>query len=98
MSSQKFRFGDGYELDLAAYELRRDGRAVKLPRIPTEVLKLLLEQRGNLVTREEIIERIWGREVFVDTDNSINAAIRKIRQVLKDDPDEPSFIQTVPAK
>jgi TolB-like protein/DNA-binding winged helix-turn-helix (wHTH) protein len=95
MSSQKFRFGDGYELDLAAYELRRDGRAVKLPRIPTEVLKLLLEQRGNLVTREEIIERIWGREVFVDTDNSINAAIRKIRQVLKDDAEEPRFIQTV---
>jgi TolB-like protein/DNA-binding winged helix-turn-helix (wHTH) protein len=97
-SSQRFRFGDGYELDLAAYELRRDGRALRLPRIPMEVLRLLLEQRGNLVTRDEIIERIWGREVFVDTDNSINAAIRKIRQVLKDDADEPHFIQTVPAK
>src|SRR5579864_8998187 len=97
-SPQRFRFGDGYELDLAAYELRRDGRALRLPRIPMEVLRLLLEQRGNLVTRDEIIERIWGREVFVDTDNSINAAIRKIRQVLKDDADEPHFIQTVPAK
>lgn len=97
-SSQRFRFGDGYELDLAAYELRRDGRALRLPRIPMEVLKLLIEQRGNLVTRDEIIERIWGREVFVDTDNSINAAIRKIRHVLKDDADEPHFIQTVPAK
>jgi TolB-like protein/DNA-binding winged helix-turn-helix (wHTH) protein len=63
-----------------------------------EVLRLLLEQRGNLVTRDEIIERIWGREVFVDTDNSINAAIRKIRRVLKDDADEPRFIQTVPAR
>jgi len=97
-SSQRFRFGDGYELDLGAYELRWDGRALRLPRIPMEVLRLLLEQRGNLVTREEIIERIWGREVFVDTDNSINAAVRKIRQVLKDDADEPHFIQTVPAK
>jgi TolB-like protein/DNA-binding winged helix-turn-helix (wHTH) protein/Tfp pilus assembly protein PilF len=97
-SSQRFRFGDGYELDLAAYELRRDGRALRLPRIPMEVLRLLLERRGNLVTRDEIIERIWGREVFVDTDNSINAAVRKIRQVLKDDADEPRFIQTVPAK
>jgi TolB-like protein/DNA-binding winged helix-turn-helix (wHTH) protein len=97
-SSQRFRFGDGYELDLGAYELRRDGRALKLPRIPMEVLRLLLERRGNLVTREEIIERIWGREVFVDTDNSINAAVRKIRQVLNDDADEPHFIQTVPAK
>jgi TolB-like protein/DNA-binding winged helix-turn-helix (wHTH) protein len=97
-SSQRFRFGDGYELDLGAYELRRDGRALRLPRIPMEVLRLLLEQRGNLVTRDQIIERIWGREVFVDTDNSINAAVRKIRQVLNDDADEPHFIQTVPAK
>jgi TolB-like protein/DNA-binding winged helix-turn-helix (wHTH) protein len=97
-SSQRFLFGDGYELDVRAYELRLDGRALRLPRIPMEVLRLLLEQRGNLVTRDEIIERIWGREVFVDTDNSINAAVRKIRQVLKDDADEPRFIQTVPAK
>jgi len=97
-SPQRFRFGDGYELDLGAYELRRDGRALKLPRIPMDVLKLLLEQRGNLVTRDQIIARIWGTEVFVDTDNSINAAVRKIRQVLKDDADEPQFIQTVPAK
>jgi TolB-like protein/DNA-binding winged helix-turn-helix (wHTH) protein/Tfp pilus assembly protein PilF len=97
-SSQRFQFGDGYELDLGAYELRRDGRALRLPRIPMEVLRLLIEQRGNLVTREEIIERIWGREVFVDTDNSINAAVRKIRQVLNDDADEPDFIQTIPAK
>jgi TolB-like protein/DNA-binding winged helix-turn-helix (wHTH) protein/Tfp pilus assembly protein PilF len=97
-SSQRFRFGDGYELDLGAYELRQEGRALRLPRIPMEVLRLLIERRGNLVTREEIIERIWGREVFVDTDNSINAAIRKIRRVLKDDADEPRFIQTVPAK
>jgi TolB-like protein/DNA-binding winged helix-turn-helix (wHTH) protein len=97
-ASQRFRFGDGYELDLGAYELRRDGRALKLPRIPMDVLKLLLEQRGNLVTRDQIIARIWGTEVFVDTDNSINAAVRKIRQVLKDDADEPQFIQTVPAK
>ncbi len=97
-SSQRFRFGDGYELDLGAYELRRDGRALRLPRIPMEVLRLLIEQRGNLVTRDQIIERIWGREVFVDTDNSINAAVRKIRLVLKDDADEPHIIQTVPAK
>jgi TolB-like protein/DNA-binding winged helix-turn-helix (wHTH) protein len=97
-SPQRFLFGDGYELDLGAYELRRDGRALKLPRIPMDVLKLLLEQRGNLVTRDQIIARIWGTEVFVDTDNSINAAVRKIRQVLRDDADEPQFIQTVPAK
>lgn len=94
-SSRRLLFGDGFDLDLGAYELRRDGRALKLPRIPMEVLLLLMEQRGNLVTREQIVERIWGKEIFVDTDNSINAAIRKIRRALRDDSEEPHFIQTV---
>ena len=98
ISSPRFRFGEGYELDLGAYELRRDGHALKLPHIPMEVLLLLIEQRGNVVTRHQIIERIWGKEVFVDTDNSINAAIRKIRRVLKDHASEPRFVQTVTAK
>ena len=78
-----------------AYELRRAGRPLKLERIPMELLLLLVESRGQLVTREQIIERIWGRDVFLDADTSINSAIRKIRQVLKDDPEEPKFIQTV---
>jgi DNA-binding winged helix-turn-helix (wHTH) protein/tetratricopeptide (TPR) repeat protein len=60
-----------------------------------EVLFLLVERRGQLVTREEIIEKLWGKDVFLDTDNGINTAIRKIRQVLKDDPDQPHFVQTV---
>jgi len=60
-----------------------------------EVLFLLVERRGQLVTREEIIEKLWGKNVFLDTDNAINTAIRKIRQVLKDEPEQPRFIQTV---
>src|SRR5258708_35498521 len=60
-----------------------------------DLLLLLVEQRGQLVTREQIIEKVWGKDVFLDTDNSINAAIRKIRQVLKDDPEQPRFVQTV---
>src|SRR5271156_2809497 len=91
----RVRFGENFELDLLSYELRRAGRVQKLERIPAEILLLLVEQRGQLVTREQIIERIWGKDVFVDTDNSINAAIRKIRQVLKDDPEQPRFLQTV---
>jgi eukaryotic-like serine/threonine-protein kinase len=86
---------DEFELDLRAYQLRRSGRTLKLERIPIEVLFLLVERRGQLVTREEIIEKLWGKDVFVDTDNAINTAIRKIRQVLKDDPEQPRFIQTV---
>jgi tetratricopeptide (TPR) repeat protein/DNA-binding winged helix-turn-helix (wHTH) protein/TolB-like protein len=60
-----------------------------------ELLLLLIENRGQLVTREQILERIWGKDVFLDCDNSINAAVRKARQALKDDPEHPRFIQTV---
>jgi serine/threonine protein kinase/Flp pilus assembly protein TadD len=98
MPADVVKFGDGLELDKDAYELRRSGRALKLERIPMEVLLLLVERRGQLVTREDIIARIWGKDVFLDTDSSINGAIRKIRQVLKDDPEKPVFVQTVTAK
>jgi DNA-binding response OmpR family regulator len=64
-----FRFED-FELDRGTYELRRAGRPVRLQRLPLELLYLLVEGRGQLVTREEIIERIWGKGVFVDSENS----------------------------
>ena len=98
MPSDVVRFGNGLELDRRAYELRRSGRPLKLERIPMELLLLLVERKGQLVTREEIIEKVWGKDLFFDTDNSINAAIRKIRQVLKDDPEKPLFVQTVTGK
>ena len=94
MAAGLVRF-DEFEVDLRGYQLRRSGRTLKLERIPMEVLFLLVERRGQLVTREEIIEKLWGKDVFLDTDNAINTAIRKIRQVLKDDPEQPRFIQTV---
>ncbi|MFZ0956329.1 MAG: winged helix-turn-helix domain-containing protein [Candidatus Sulfotelmatobacter sp.] len=86
---------DNLELDRRACELRRSGRPVKLSRIPMELLLLLVERRGELVTRDEIGERIWGKDVFVDQDNNINAAVRKLRQVLDDDSEHPKFVQTV---
>ncbi len=92
---QLIRFGEDFELEPRVPELRRAGRVLKLERIPMELLLLLVEQRGGLVRREQIVERIWGKGVFLDTDNSINGAIRKIRQVLKDDPEQPRFIQTL---
>jgi TolB-like protein/DNA-binding winged helix-turn-helix (wHTH) protein/Flp pilus assembly protein TadD len=95
MSPDLVVLADNLELDRRAYQLRRSGKPVKLSRIPMELLLLLVERRGELVTREEIGERIWGKDVFVDQDNNINAAIRKLRQVLDDDPEEPKFIQTV---
>src|SRR5947209_208349 len=96
--AESIKLGEEIELDLRAYELRRSGRALKLERIPMELLLLLVEQRGQLVGRDQIIERVWGKGVFVDADNSINAAIRKIRQALKDDPERPRFIQTITGK
>ena len=95
VSAGLFKFGDVFDLDLGACELRRSGQPLRLGRIPMEMLLLLIEQRGQLVTRERIIERVWGKDVFLDTDNSINAAIRKIRQVLEDDPEQPRFVQTL---
>ena len=94
MPEDLVRFED-FELDPRAYQVRRSGRTLKLERIPMEVLLLLAERRGQLVTREEIIEKLWGKNVFLDTDNAINTAIRKIRQALKDDPEQPRFVQTV---
>ena len=92
------RFGEDFEFDLHAYRLCRSGRILKLERIPAEVLAVLIERQGQLVSREQIVERIWGKGAFLDTDNSINGAIRKVRQVLKDDPEQPRFIQTVTGK
>ncbi|MGA2534802.1 MAG: winged helix-turn-helix domain-containing protein [Terracidiphilus sp.] len=63
-----------------------------------EVLQLLVQRQGLVVTREQLVEKIWGKDVYLDTDNSINGAIRKVRQVLKDDPQEPRFIQTISGK
>jgi TolB-like protein/DNA-binding winged helix-turn-helix (wHTH) protein len=98
MSANVVRFGDKLELDRGSYELRRSGRSLKLERIPLDILFLLVERSGQLVTRDDIIGRIWGKDVFLDTDGSINTAIRKIRQVLKDDPEKPVFVQTVTGK
>jgi TolB-like protein/DNA-binding winged helix-turn-helix (wHTH) protein len=92
-----YEFGE-FELDCARFELRRNGRSVKIERIPMDLLILLAEKDGAAVTRREIIERLWGKDVFVDTEHGINTAIRKIRQALKDDPEQPRFVQTVTGK
>jgi len=89
------RFGGKFELDRGAYELRKAGRPLRLARIPMELLLLLLEHPDQLVSREQIAERIWGKDVFLDIDNGINAVVRRIRLVLEDDPEQPRFIQTV---
>lgn len=89
---------DEFSLDCDRFELLRSGRTVKLEKIPMELLILLATKDGHLVTRQEIIDCLWSGDVFVDTEHGINTAIRKIRLALKDNPDQPRFVQTVTGK
>jgi TolB-like protein/DNA-binding winged helix-turn-helix (wHTH) protein/Flp pilus assembly protein TadD len=89
------RLGDDFELEFSPRRLRRGNHVLKLERIPLELLVVLTERAGELVTREEIVARVWGKAPVFDSDNSIRSAIRKIRQVLKDDSEQPRFIETV---
>ena len=86
---------DRFELDLHSYELRESGRVIKLERLPTELLILLAESQGQMVTRDAIVRRLWGDNVFVDTRQGINTAVRKLRIALHDDPENPRLLQTV---
>jgi len=97
MFGDLFQFED-FVLDRGAYELRRGAEVVALQRIPLDLLFLLVERRGQLVTREEILERVWGKGVFVDSETSINTAVRKVRRALCDNPEAPRFVATVPAR
>jgi len=94
---ETFRFGD-FELDVAAYQLRRKGHPVKIGRQPMDLLILLVERPGQLVPRAAIVERLWGQDVFVDVETGVNTAISKIRQALRDSPEAPAFVETVPGK
>ena len=92
-----FRFGE-FELDVAAFTLRREGIPVPLEKIPMEVLVLLVEHAGTLVARDSIHAALWGSDVFLDRDAAINTAMRKIRRALGEDVDRPRFVETVVGK
>ena len=92
-----YQFGN-FQLNVARYELRRNGRVLKLEKIPMELLILLVGRHGELVSREEIIAKLWGRDVFIETEHGVNTAVRKIRQTLGDDPEQSRFVQTVVGK
>jgi DNA-binding winged helix-turn-helix (wHTH) protein len=91
------RFGD-FELDVDGYELRRGGRPIRLEQQPMDLLLMLVERRGQLVSREEIVDRLWGKDVFVDVDAGVHTAVRKIRRALRDSPEKPLFLETVSGK
>ena len=87
-----------FELDLRARELRKHGLRIKLQDQPFQILALLLEKPGEVVTREELRDRLWPADTFVDFDHSLNSAVKKLRQALNDDPDVPRFIETLPRR
>jgi TolB-like protein/DNA-binding winged helix-turn-helix (wHTH) protein/Tfp pilus assembly protein PilF len=97
MPASIFKFGP-YQLDRKNFELRRNGESLKLDRTPLELLFLLVENAGSLVTHEEAIERVWGKEVFIEAETSLYTAVRKIRRALGDDTEEPQYVQTVSRK
>jgi Tol biopolymer transport system component/DNA-binding winged helix-turn-helix (wHTH) protein len=92
--SQVVRFGV-YEIDPRAGELRRNGVKIKIQEQPYQVLALLLERPGEVVTREELKRRLWPADTFVDFDHSLNAAIKRLRDVLRDSADNPRFVETL---
>jgi DNA-binding winged helix-turn-helix (wHTH) protein len=89
-----FRFAR-FEADRERYQLWSETRPIKLERIPLELLFLLLENRGKLVSRTQIAAKLWGDDLFLDIERSINTAVRKVRKALDDDPHHPQFVETV---
>jgi DNA-binding winged helix-turn-helix (wHTH) protein len=87
-----------YELDPGRYELRRQGKRLRVAPAPMDLLMLLIKRRGVLVNREEIAARLWTEPGMVDVDQGINTAVRRLREVLRDDPSGPRFIETVVGK
>ena len=92
-----YRFGP-YELNADEGTLTRHGNRVKLQDLPCRLLLMLVEQPGQIVSREAVRQRLWPENTFVEFDNSLGVAVRKIRDALGDDADSPRYVETVPRK
>ena len=93
----KLQFGV-YELDRDAMELRKHGVPIRLQEQPLRVLATLIERPGEVVTREELQERIWGKDTFVDFEQSLNKAVNRLREALNDEAGQPRYVETVPRR
>lgn len=91
---KKVRFDD-FELDFGRFQLCRNGQPVRLEGLPLQLLMFLIDNQRQLVSREQIANILWGKDVFVDVEQGINTAIRKIRMALEDDSLQPQYLQTV---
>src|SRR5687768_6807381 len=95
--SRMLRFGS-YEADLGTRALRKDGAKVSLQDKPSQILALLVQHPGELVTREELRSRLWPADTFVDFEHGLNTAVKKLRQALDDSADEPRYVETLPRR
>lgn len=93
----KIRFGV-YELDRDAMELRKHGVTIRLQEQPLRVLANLVERPGEIVTREELQQQIWGKDTFVDFEQSLNKAVNRLREALNDEAGQPRYVETVPRR
>jgi len=94
-NTQALRFGV-FDLDLRSQELRKYGIRVKLPRQSFQVLQMLLERPGTLVSREELQKALWPADTFVDFDHGLNNAVKRIRAAIGDSAERPHWIETLP--
>jgi TolB-like protein/Tfp pilus assembly protein PilF len=97
MDTEVLRFAS-FELDCRSRELREGVRRIRLQDQPFEILRLMLEHAGEVVTRDELRQRLWPDGTFVDFEHSLNAAIKRLRAALGDDADRPRFVETVPRR
>jgi len=95
MPAQTVRFGP-FQLDLSAAELRHNGTRIKLPEQPFQILCELVEHPGEVVTREELRQRLWRSDTFVDFEHGLNTAMKRLRDLLGDSAEKPTYIETVP--
>jgi len=95
--SRILKFG-GFELAPSTFELRRGARIVKVEKLAMELLLFLVSRRESVVSREAIAEKLWGKDVFVDSEDGINTAVRKVRKALGDNPEKARFVQRIPGR
>src|SRR5262250_1017029 len=97
LSDRRVRFGV-FEVGFRVGELRKNGLKVKLHAQPLAVLKILLQRPGEIVTREELQQQLWGSNTFVDFEHGLNKTINKLREALGDNADTPRYIETLPRR
>src|SRR5215208_456374 len=96
-TTETLRFGP-FELDVRSRELRKGKTRVRLQEQPFEILRMMLERPGLVVTREELCSRLWPNGTFVDFEHSLNAAVKRLRAALGDEADNPRFVETLPRR